>query len=49
MIVTFLSTLILPIQYAILLGVVLSILFYVITSATEVRITEMVYTEDGDF
>ena len=49
MIVTFLSTLILPIQYAILLGVVLSILFYVITSATEVRITEMVYTEDGYF
>jgi SulP family sulfate permease len=49
MIVTFLSTLILPIQYAILLGVVLSILFYVITSAGEVRIMELVQTEDGYF
>ncbi|MFC2053828.1 SulP family inorganic anion transporter [Chloroflexota bacterium] len=49
MIVTFLSTLILPIQYAILLGVVLSILLYVITSAAEVRITELVFTEEGYF
>ena len=49
MIATFLSTLVLPIQYAILLGVVLSILFYVITSAAEVRVVELEYTEDGYF
>ena len=42
-------TLVIPIQYAILLGVFLSILFYVITSASEARITQLVPTEDGYF
>lgn len=49
MIFTFLVTLVLSIQAAVLLAVVLSFLFHLITSASEVRVVELVQDEQGDF
>ena len=49
MIFTFLVTLMLPIQYAVLLAVLLSFLFHVIASASDVRIMELVPDEADDF
>jgi SulP family sulfate permease len=49
MIFTFLVTLVLSIQAAVLLAVVLSFFFHVITSASEVRVVELVQDEQGDF
>jgi len=47
--VTFLATLTMPIQEAILVGIVLSILDFVYTSSKDVRLVEMTPTEDGGF
>ncbi len=44
---TFAGTLFLPIQGAVLLGVVLSALLYVSSSSTDVRVVEVVKREDG--
>jgi len=46
---TFLATLILPIQEAIMVGIVLSILDFVYTSSQDVQVVELAPTEDGDF
>jgi len=46
---TFLATLVLPIQEAILVGIVLSILDFVYTSSQDVQVVELVATDDGDF
>ncbi len=47
MIITFVATLFLPIQYAVLLGVVLSILVYLYRSSTDIRLVELVQQSDG--
>ena len=44
---TFLATLVLPIQEAILVGIVLSIIDFVYTSAQDVEVVELVLTDDG--
>lgn len=49
MLVTFLSTLTLEIQEAVFVGVILSILDYVYTSAQDVQLVELVETSDGLF
>jgi SulP family sulfate permease len=49
MIFTFLVTLVLSIQAAVLSAVVLSFLFHVISSASNVRVVELVQDEQGDF
>jgi SulP family sulfate permease len=49
MIFTFLVTLVLSIQAAVLLAVVLSFLFHLISSASNVRVVELVQDEQGDF
>ena len=45
--VTFVATLLLPVQYAVLLGVVLSGIVYVISASSEVRLTEVVPQPGG--
>ncbi|MCB9139925.1 MAG: SulP family inorganic anion transporter [Caldilineaceae bacterium] len=47
--VTFLATLVLPIQYAVALGVALHILLYVYRSAERLQIERMIRNEDGSF
>ncbi|MFN2134550.1 MAG: SulP family inorganic anion transporter, partial [Candidatus Promineifilaceae bacterium] len=47
MVVTFVATLFLPIQYAVGLGVVLHIVLYVFSSSEEVRIERLVRRPDG--
>jgi SulP family sulfate permease len=49
MIFTFLVTLVLSIQAAVLLAVVLSFLFHLVSSASNVRVVELVQDEQGDF
>jgi SulP family sulfate permease len=44
---TFLATLVLPIQEAILVGIVLSILDFVYTSSQDVEVVELIQAEDG--
>jgi len=46
---TFVAVLMMPIQYAVFLGVVLSILQYVYSSSLDVRVTELKRTADGMF
>ena len=46
---TFLATLVLPIQEAILVGIVLSILDYVYTSSRNFQLVEIVPTEEGQY
>ena len=47
MLTTFVAVLMMPIQYAVFLGVVLSILQYVYSSSLDVRVTELKRTADG--
>lgn len=47
MAITFLATLVVPIQYAVLLGVVLSILIYLYRSSTDIRLVQLLPQEDG--
>ena len=47
MIITFVATLFLPIQYAVLLGVMLSIMIYLYRSSTDIRLMELVPQADG--
>jgi SulP family sulfate permease len=49
MVITFAATLILPVQWAVLVGVVLSILVYFFTAADEVNVEEIIITPEGDF
>jgi SulP family sulfate permease len=49
MIVTFVATLTLPIQYAVALGVIFHILLYVYQSAENVRLEQIVVADDGSF
>jgi SulP family sulfate permease len=49
MLVTFALTLTLPVQYAVLAGVVLSILVYLVSSAQDVRLMEIIPNPDGTF
>jgi SulP family sulfate permease len=49
MLVTFLATLVLDIQEAVFIGIVLSILDYVYTSAKDVQVVELVEISDGVF
>jgi len=47
MAITFLATLFIPIQYAVLLGVVLSILIYLYRSSTDIRLMQLYPQPDG--
>ena len=47
MAITFLATLVVPIQYAVLLGVVLSILIYLYRSSTDIRLMQLLPQPDG--
>lgn len=47
MVFTFLATLFLQIQYAVLMGVILSILIYLYRSSTDIRLVELIPEEDG--
>jgi SulP family sulfate permease len=49
MIVTFVATLFLPLQIAVALGVILTVILYVYQSAEKVRIERIVPQEDGGF
>jgi SulP family sulfate permease len=49
MLVTFVLTLSLPVQYAVLAGVVLSVLVYLVSSAQDVRLMEIVPNPDGTY
>jgi SulP family sulfate permease len=46
---TFIATLVLPIQEAIIVGIMLSILDYVYTSSQDIQVMELAPTEDGGF
>jgi SulP family sulfate permease len=47
MLITFIATLIVPIQYAVMLGVVLSILIYLYRSSTDIRLVQLLPQENG--
>ena len=47
MAITFLATLVVPIQFAVLLGVVLSILIYLYRSSTDIRLMQLLPQPDG--
>jgi SulP family sulfate permease len=47
--VTFLATLVLPIQEAILVGIVLSILDFVFSASKDIQVVELAITDDGSF
>lgn len=47
MVITFLATLFIPIQYAVLLGVVLSIMIYLYRSSTDIRLMQLLPQPDG--
>jgi SulP family sulfate permease len=49
MLVTFALTLTLPVQYAVLAGVILSVLVYLVSSAQDVRLTEITPNPDGTY
>ncbi len=49
MLVTFALTLTLPVQYAVLAGVVLSVLVYLVSSAQDVRLMEIIPNQDGTY
>jgi SulP family sulfate permease len=49
MLVTFALTLALPVQYAVLAGVVLSVLVYLISSAQDVRLMQITPNPDGTY
>lgn len=49
MVVTFTSTLLFPLEYSVYVGVFISLLMYVWTSAGNVQIRRLVETEDGQF
>jgi SulP family sulfate permease len=46
---TFLATLVLPIQEAILVGIVLSILDFVFSASKDIQVVELAITDDGSF
>ena len=49
MVVTFVLTLTLPVQYAVLAGVVLSVLVYLVSSAQDVRLMQIIANPDGTY
>ncbi|MDD9956315.1 MAG: SulP family inorganic anion transporter [Anaerolineaceae bacterium] len=49
MVVTFMSTLLFPLEYSVYIGVFLSLLLYVWTSASNLQIRRLVETGDGQF
>jgi SulP family sulfate permease len=49
MFVTFVMTLMVPVQYAVFGGVLLSIFVYLVTSSQDVKLTEIVPNDDGTF
>ncbi len=49
MVVTFLSTMVFPLEYSVYIGVFLSLLMYVWSSASNLQIRRLVETEDGHF
>jgi len=49
MVATFLASLFIPLQWAIFLGAALSLLFFVYTSATKIRLVQWVQTKEGYF
>jgi len=49
MCVTFVAVLMMPVQYAVLLGVILSFLQYVYSSSLDVRVVELVRGADGTY
>jgi SulP family sulfate permease len=49
MVATFIATLFLPVQYAVLLGVLLSIFQYWVSSSLDIRLVELAPQEDGSW
>ena len=49
MAITFVAVLMMPIQYAVMLGVVVSILQYVYSSSLDVRVVELARADDGTY
>lgn len=49
MIVTFAMTLMVPVQYAVFGGVILSVLVYLVSSSQDVKLTEIVPNNDGTY
>jgi SulP family sulfate permease len=49
MVITFLATLVLPVQNAVFVGVLLSVAVYFLTSAHDVRLMELVPNPDGTY
>jgi SulP family sulfate permease len=49
MVFTFVATLVLPVQYAVLIGVILSIVHHVYGASLDVQLVEMVLLKDGFF
>ena len=49
MAITFVAVLMMPIQYAVMLGVVVSILQYVYSSSLDVRVVELARADDGSY
>ena len=49
MAITFVAVLMMPIQYAVMLGVVISILQYVYSSSLDVRVVELARADDGTY
>lgn len=49
MLITFLGTLLLPLEYSIYLGVILSLVLYVYTSSTQLTVKQLVMTDEHRF
>jgi SulP family sulfate permease len=49
MLVTFVATLIVPVQWAVFIGVILSGIVYFLSAADDVKVVELILTESGQF
>jgi SulP family sulfate permease len=49
MVVTFVATLIVPVQWAVFIGVILSGIVYFLSAADDVKVVELILTESGQF
>jgi SulP family sulfate permease len=49
MVVTFVATLIVPVQWAVFIGVILSGIVYFLSAADDVKVIELILTESGQF
>ena len=49
MILTFAATLVLPVQYAVFLGVLISLIQYIYSASLDISVVQVVETDDGGF